>query len=254
MPKTLLLALSFLCLLLAPLTAAAESTAVTVRVLSNDAKFIGTGMGGIRVTLRDAETGEILDQGLIEGSTGDTPIIMQQPRKRHEALSRGGGAQWVGTIDIKEPTRVLAQAVGPLAAGSSRQETSLSFWVLPGHDIKGDGILLTFYGFTVHPISPGPHQNFKPGDEVRVEVHVVTMCGCPVEPGGLWDAENYEIKAQVHTADGLVTTFPLKFTGTVNRFAGSFTVQELGSYKILITAADPGQNNYGVGKTSIVVR
>ncbi|MDO3378263.1 hypothetical protein [Geoalkalibacter halelectricus] len=254
MKKNIQICLTLLCFLFLPFVAVAEPTQVTVRVLSNDAKFIGTGMGGIHVILRDATTGEILDQGLIEGSTGDTPIIMQEPRVRGEALARGGGAKWVGSIDISEPTRVLAQAVGPIAAGGSQQETSLSFWVLPGHHIEGDGILLTFYGFTVHPISPGPHQNFKPGDEVRVEAHVVTMCGCPVAPGGLWDADNYQIKAQVRSAEGPVTEFPLEFTGTVNRFAGSFTVQDLGSYKIIITAADPAQNNYGVGQTSIVVR
>lgn len=59
-----------------PCPAAALQTTVTVRVISQDAKFIGTGMGGIRVTLRNAETREILDRGLIEGSTGDTPSLM----------------------------------------------------------------------------------------------------------------------------------------------------------------------------------
>ena len=36
----------------------AEPTDITVRVLSKDAKFVGTSMGGVRITLRDAETGE----------------------------------------------------------------------------------------------------------------------------------------------------------------------------------------------------
>jgi hypothetical protein len=246
--------LLFPLIILLPLPASAAETSVTVRVISQDAKFIGTGMGGIRVILRNAETGEILDQGLIEGSTGDTPSLMLEPRKRHDSLSRKGGAHWVGRIDIAEPTRVKVEASGPLAAGSNRQSATLTFWALPGVDITGDGILLKFHGFTVHPISPGPHQNFRPGDEVHVEAHVVTMCGCPVEPGGLWDANRYEIKAQVRTAQGIVKEFPLEFTGTTNRFAGHFQVEEMGSYKIFLTAADPQQNNYGVGITTIVVR
>ncbi|WP_305047034.1 hypothetical protein [Geoalkalibacter sp.] len=105
-----------------PYPAAAEPTAVTVRVISQDAKFIGTGMGGIRVILRNAETREILDQGLIEGSTGDTPSLMLAPRKRHEPLSREGGAHWVGRIDIAEPTRVEVEASGPLAAAASADD------------------------------------------------------------------------------------------------------------------------------------
>jgi hypothetical protein len=254
MKKLLLYCLPLLCAFFPPLTALAEPTAVTVRVISKDAKFIGTGMGGILVILRNADTGEILDRGSIEGSTGDTPSLMLEPRKRHEALSRQGGAHWVGRIDIAEPTRVEVEASGPLAAGSNRQTTTLTFWALPGQDILGDGILLTFHGFTVHPISPGPHQNFKPGDEVHVEAHVVTMCGCPVEPRGIWDANRYEVKALVRTAQGVVKEFPLEFTGTTNRFAGSFKVEEMGSYKIFLTAADPRENNYGVGITSIVVR
>ncbi|HEX6202874.1 MAG TPA: hypothetical protein VF100_07720, partial [Thermoanaerobaculia bacterium] len=52
--------------------AAAEETAVTVRVLSRDAKFVGSSMGGARVTIRDAETGTLLAEGVTAGSTGDT--------------------------------------------------------------------------------------------------------------------------------------------------------------------------------------
>ena len=237
-----------------PLPAGAEPTAVTVRVIAHDAKFIGTGMGGVRVILRDAKTDEILDQGLIEGSTGDTAVIIQQPRRRDEDLARGGGASWVGEIDIDRPTRVKAEAIGPLAAGDNQQQATLSFWVLPGQDIEGDGILLTFHGFAVHTVSPGPHQSFRPGEEIRIEAHVVMMCGCPVEPGGLWDADRYRIRAQVRSAEKLLTEIPLKFTGTTSRFAGTFTLPQPGSYKIFITAADPARNNYGATQTSIVIR
>ncbi len=47
---------SLSCLLLAASAAPgwAEPTAVTVRVIARDAKFIGTSMGGARVTLREA--------------------------------------------------------------------------------------------------------------------------------------------------------------------------------------------------------
>ena len=54
----------------------AEPTDIVVRVLSKDAKFIGTSMGGMRVTLRDAHTGEILATGLTQGGTGDTKRLI----------------------------------------------------------------------------------------------------------------------------------------------------------------------------------
>ena len=55
----------------------AEPTPVTVRVISQDAKFVGDGMGGARVTLRDARTGRVMANGVTKGGTGDTDQIMK---------------------------------------------------------------------------------------------------------------------------------------------------------------------------------
>ena len=44
--------------------AIAEPTEITVRVMAKDSKFIGTETGGAQVTLRDADSGEVLAQGL----------------------------------------------------------------------------------------------------------------------------------------------------------------------------------------------
>jgi hypothetical protein len=54
--------------LTAPAIASAEPTEITVRVLAKDSKFVGTSMGGMRIILRDAHTGEILATGLTQGS------------------------------------------------------------------------------------------------------------------------------------------------------------------------------------------
>jgi hypothetical protein len=50
--------------------APARPTEIVVRVISKDSKFIGTSMGGMRITLRDAHTGELLATGIIVGGTG----------------------------------------------------------------------------------------------------------------------------------------------------------------------------------------
>jgi hypothetical protein len=60
--RTLVVILS-LAVLVAPSIASAEPTEITVRVLAKDSKFVGTSMGGMRIMLRDAHTGEILATG-----------------------------------------------------------------------------------------------------------------------------------------------------------------------------------------------
>ena len=58
------------------LPAQAELTGITVRVRSKDAKFVGSSMGGALVTIRNADTGELLTKGVTVGTTGDTERLM----------------------------------------------------------------------------------------------------------------------------------------------------------------------------------
>jgi len=82
-------------------------------VLAKDAKFIGTGMGGVRVTITDAVSGELLAQGITEGGVGDTERIIEQPRKRGVPLATEDAAAFHATIDIDRPRRV--EVLPPLA-------------------------------------------------------------------------------------------------------------------------------------------
>jgi hypothetical protein len=69
--------------MLASVTAAsAEPTTITVRAISKDAKFIGTSIGGMQVTVTDAQTGEVLAKGVTSGGTGSTARLMDAPRQR----------------------------------------------------------------------------------------------------------------------------------------------------------------------------
>ena len=60
--------------------AMATATSVNVRVISKDAKFIGSSTGGVSVELRNADTEDRLAEGIVEGGTGDTKRIMREPR------------------------------------------------------------------------------------------------------------------------------------------------------------------------------
>ena len=69
--------LGLLVVLLTVTPTLAVPTDITVRVRAKDAKFVGDTMGGARVTIRDAETGELLAKGVTTGTTGDTSLIMK---------------------------------------------------------------------------------------------------------------------------------------------------------------------------------
>ena len=64
------------------LSAFAEPTQIMVRAKAVDSKFIGTSVGGVKAVVEDAETGEILDQGWINGGTGDTAVLIENPLQR----------------------------------------------------------------------------------------------------------------------------------------------------------------------------
>jgi hypothetical protein len=81
----------------------AEPTPVTVRVISQDAKFVGDGMGGARVTLRDARTGRVMANGVTKGGTGDTDQIMKSIG-RSPLRASAEAAAFFATLEIERPT------------------------------------------------------------------------------------------------------------------------------------------------------
>jgi hypothetical protein len=230
--------------------AGAEPTHVTVRVLARDAKFVGTAMGGVRITLTDTATGQVLAQGLTAGGTGDTDRIMRRPRARGEALSSGDAAAFSATLDLAEPRRVRVTAEGPAGHPGSAVRVSAEQWVVPGKDLTGgDGWLLELPGFVVDVVAPAPgaHVAGLPA-RVTLDAKVTMMCGCPIEPGGLWDADRYEVRALVRRDGTPAGKVPLAYAGTTSRFSGSLRVAAPGAYEALIYAYDPATGNTGVAR------
>jgi len=80
----------------------AEPTHVEVHVLSRGAKLVGTSMGGVRVVVRDADTGEVLARGATEGTTGDTRRIMRAEQPHHAPVSTEGAAVFRATFLVRE--------------------------------------------------------------------------------------------------------------------------------------------------------
>lgn len=238
---------------LAPV-AQAEPTDVVVRVISRDAKFIGTSMGGMRVILRDAHTGEVLATGVTKGGTGNTKRIMHTDGGRRAQMADPSSAKFATTIDLAEPRLVEVEAYGPLAQPQSAQRVLATQWIIPGRGhAGGDGWVLELPGFVVDVLAPPAHVKLKGQSMVDVRANVIMMCGCPIEPGGLWDANKYEVQAIVHRNDKLVGRIPLTYAGQTSQFAANVPIEGPGTYNVVVYAFDPANGNTGLDRTTFVV-
>ncbi|MFC6633679.1 hypothetical protein [Microbulbifer taiwanensis] len=236
--------------------AAAEAvpTKIVVRAKAQDAKFIGTSIGGAKVVIRDAETGEILAQGLTSGSTGNTDLIMKEPRSRHGSIT-GGAAGFEATLDISEPVFLTVEVLAPAIKKQARVLAQTQTWLVPGKPIAGDGLIVEIPGFVVDLLSPQTHfYTTVDKSPFEISANVVMMCGCPLTDGGLWDGSQIEVAAIVKRDGETYRTVPLKMQDTMNTFSAPLKAAEAGVYEILVYAYDPRTGNTGVDRTSFIVR
>lgn len=254
--KTLfLITTALLAMAVAP-TVMADPTDITVRVISKDAKFIGSSMGGVRITLSDARTGEILASGLTRGGTGDTKKIMHTDGGRRMRMADDSAAAFEARLDLDKPRLIEAEAYGPLDYPESAHRVTATQWVVPGRDLSaGDGWVLEMPGFVVDVVEPTEHaQVSSESGGVPIVAEVMMMCGCPIEPGGLWDANRYEITMTV-THDGDTSdAIALEYAGRTSHFSGRVPVSSSGAYQVTVRAYDPENGNTGVGRTTFVAR
>ncbi len=141
-----------------PARAEPVPTRLTVRVLSKDAKFIGTTMGGVRITIRDADSGELLTQGITRGGTGDTQKIMKQDWKRGAPLATPDAAAFTATIALEAPRRIEVVATGPIGQPQATVRASVTHWIIPGRHIdQGDALTLVMPGLALDVLDPPAH-------------------------------------------------------------------------------------------------
>lgn len=149
------------------------TTEVIVRVTSNGAKVIGSGVGGAFVRIKNLETGELLAEGKQSGGTGDTDRIMVQPYRRGEVLYAGSeAALFQAKIPLEKPTQVEIYTEAPLGYPHALQKGSKTITLIPGKHILGDGVIIELNGLIVNTIEPSPKDGLKRGQEVVVRVEV----------------------------------------------------------------------------------
>lgn len=244
-------------LFLSATQALAVPTKVTVRVRAKDAKFIGTSFGGMLVTIRDVETGELLAKGVTQGSTGDTKVLMQEPVTRFKSVAREQDAAFVAVLDIDEPVKVEVSAYGPLAQRQGASRVSATQWVVPGKDITGgNGWVLDLPGFVVDVLAPPSHIKLDSTTvSVDIRANVTMMCGCPIKAGGVWDANKYDVSAIVKKDGRTIATLPLKYTGLASQFQTTFTVNKgPGVYRAIVYAYDPANGNTGLDTVTFIIK
>ncbi|MEA3466021.1 MAG: hypothetical protein U9R29_08480 [Thermodesulfobacteriota bacterium] len=244
----------FVFLLLLSVAAMAEPTQVTVRAKAHDAKFIGTAMGGLNVSLTDVHSGEVCAQGIILGGTGSTDTLMKNPIQRGQSISNSKTAAFVATVDIEEPTQIEVRVYGPHAGGSTAVNSTRTFWLLPGQHVLGDGIVFELYGFVVVPLTPYANTKVKPGETIDLSAYVTMLCGCSVKPDGIWDANRYQVFAWIWKENQLVEKISMQIESVSGLYKATFTPSATGSYRIAFCAADSSSNNYGVAYSGIAVK
>lgn len=171
----LLLAVSVLAAGLLALPAQAEGvpTKVLVRAISRDAKIIGDGVGGARITIRDPASGEVLAQGIQRGGSGDTKSIMREPHERHAPVyETEGAAHFLATLSLERPMVVEITAEGPLDPPHATQRASKRVLLVPGIDVVGEGVLLEIHGFIAELLAPSEGASLSAGQPVEVRAKV----------------------------------------------------------------------------------
>ena len=233
----------------------AVPTNIVIRVLAKDAKFVGTEMGGVQITLRDAETGEVLAQGLTDGASGNTPLIMKDGHARRDVLSDAKSAKFSATIDLDRARRITVTAAGPSSPRQAATAVSSTQWVLPGKSIDGgDGWVLELPGFAVSALAPPAEINLAATQKISVHAKVTMMCGCPITPNGQWDANKLEIVAILAHGGKTLRSIPLSYAGKPSEFSGDIDVTDKGEYEVTVYAYDPADGNTGLDRFTVTVR
>jgi len=230
-------------------------TKVMVRAVSRDAKVIGTRVGGARITIRDVSNGIILAEGIQKGETGSTDQIMVHPRKRGAAIfDTPGTAGLLTTVMLRRPTIVEVAAEGPLGTPQSKQRVSKTLLLVPGQDVLGDGIVLEIHGFTVTLLTPNAEDTrLSVGKPLEVRAGVTLTCGCPTEPGGIWNADKIKVIARIVRDGKVVGEVPLKYAGVSSTYTGQLILKDTGPTVLEVLAMDAANANFGLISRDVTV-
>jgi hypothetical protein len=233
--------------------AAGVATPIVVRVVANHAMALGDSVGGATVTITDIDTGAILAFGTQTGASGDPKLIMQTPRLQGEPIfSMKDTAAFMADLRLTRPTLVEITGEGPLNYPHAKRRASKTVLLYPGKAVTGDGIVLELHGLIVGIEAPLKERPLGIGDDGTLRVTVKMMCGCVVEPFGIWDSRKIDLYGEMRVADKVLGRIDLYHRGPKGEFTGSFTIPRSlkGQEKLTlrVVAADAEGVNEGLNE------
>jgi hypothetical protein len=233
---------------------AGKETKVMVRAIARDAKIIGKGVGGARITIREVSSGKLLAEGMLQDGTGETSLIIEKPHVRGEKIYDTPGASgFLAVLNLERPTVVEITAEGPLGSPDATQRSSKTMLLVPGEDVLGDGIVLEIHGFIVKTLAPQMGSKVKVGSPFEVKATVNMACGCPTEPGGHWDSNKFRVVARLIREGNVETEVPMKYAGVLNTYSGSVPTAAAGQVELQILAMDPVNANFGLTHEDLTI-
>lgn len=252
-----------------------------VRVQALGGKFLGDDIGGAIVTIRDAQTGEVLASGKTQGDSGNlsaayspgaSPSALITPTATGSTVSwltpDDGSAHFTADVALDRPRLLEIAAVGPLGGLQSAHRVAATEWLVPGQDVDTTlGLVLLMPGLLVQVMQPATHTAVPSGttaQSIAFEASVGMMCGCPISGAtdNPWVPDDFEVYADivpVQAQRAAATRLPLAFNaaGTPSLFTGSFSfVPGTGPafFEAIITARQISTSNIGTGTVTFFVK
>jgi hypothetical protein len=126
-------------------------------------------------------------------------------------------------------------------------------WVVPGKPVNaGDAWLLELPGFAIDFAEPVPASVKLAGvQKIPLHARITMQCGCPITPGGLWDADKIEVAAIVRRGGKVYPAARLTYAGKPSSFTGEIEIAEPGDYTVDLYAYAPWDGNTGVREVRI---
>lgn len=235
-----------------------KPTTILVRAVAHGSMVLGKEVGGARITITDVASGQILASGLQQGETGDQNQIMRTPHLMDEPLySSRASASFTTTLELTHPILVDIVAEGPLAYPASSQRASKRIWLIPGHDLTNDGIVLALNGYIVQIEHPQPNEPLIAKNDVMLRASIRTLSGALVRPHGDWDSRKIHIYGELLIGEHVLERLQMFYTGENAGFEAPFFVPQPkdapDGITLRVVATDPASGNSGVGQAKYPV-
>jgi hypothetical protein len=115
--------------------------------------------------------------------------------------------------------------------------------------------VLSLHGFTVEVVE-SPTEVAR-GETIDVLAKVTMLCGCPTQPGGMWDADEYDLSLDLVGEAGVIASTGLTYADETSHYAGALAVPsglEPGLFRLRIVAVQASRANAGMVERAVTIR